>query len=338
METPIMTRAIVVRDFAQADGIKLEPWVVPAPGADQVLLDVHVAGLSFGDVLVVAGKYQNLPERPFVPGFEVAGTVAAVGDAVSDFKAGDRVLAQVDFGAWAEQAQASARRCYAIPDAMSFNQAVAIGLNYQTAHFALFERGGLRESQTVLITGAAGGVGLAAVQLAKAYGAHVLAGVNSEETGAIALKNGADALIELGADSPSSSIREQVMKATSGRGADLVIEQIGGDIFEGALRSVAWSGRLVVIGFAGGTIPSIKANYLLVKNISVSGLQWTDYRDRLPGRLQEVQQELFQLFLDGRIKPVVGASFPCEQYDAALDLLRSRRSYGKIVLNFKPAA
>ena len=329
-------RAVVVREFGPIENLRVEEFPAPVPAADEVAIDVRAAGVNFPDLLVIAGKYQILPRRPFVPGKEVAGTVAAVGARVTTLKPGDRVMAWIEYGAFAERAVAHQDKCYRIPASMSFEQAAAFTLVYQTAHFALVERGRYRPGETVLVTGAAGGVGLAAVQIAKALGATVLAAVSSPEKAALARANGADQVIDTAAPNLRESLREAVRAATGGRGADVVLDSVGGDVFDACLRALAWSGRLVVIGFAGGRIPEVKANYLLVKNIAVVGLQISDYRDGHPQWMRRVQDELFALFDAGKLAPQITARFPLARVADALALIRDRKAQGRVVLEIEP--
>jgi NADPH2:quinone reductase len=247
-------------------------------------------------------------------------------------RVGDRVVVQLEHGGYASQVCAPSAWVHPIPDAMSFVDAAAMGLVYQTAYFALIDRGQFRPNETVLITGAAGGVGLAAVQIAKGLGARVLAAVNTPLQADLVRQHGADAVIDLAQPDLRESVRKQVYSANSGRGVDVVLDTLGGDVFDGALRALAWCGRMVVIGFAAGRIPEIKANYLLVKNITASGLQWSDYRERAPDRVAEVQQELTQLYTRGVIRPHVMQVFPMEQFEQALGLVATGQAVGKVVL------
>ncbi|MFG1347956.1 NADPH:quinone oxidoreductase family protein [Xanthobacter autotrophicus DSM 431] len=306
------------------------PDLVPGPG--QMVVDVKAAGINFPDVLVVSGKYQILPPRPFTPGKDLAGVVRAVGAGVNGYAPGDRIMAQVENGAFAEQAIVTPEQTYKLPDGLSFEAAAAMGLVYQTAHFALVERGQYKRGETVLVGGAAGGVGLAAVQIAKGLGAKVLAGVRSPEEAEVVRAAGVDAVIDLSVPDLRESIRAQVHAATDGHGADVVLDPLGGDFFAGALRAVAWCGRLVVIGFAAGDIPTLKVNYLLLKNIAVSGLQWSDYRDRTPERIQQVQQELFDLWRAGAVKPRIMRDFAFSELPEALDLVSQGKVQGKTVV------
>lgn len=328
-------KAVVVREFGPPESIRVEEFPAPRPGAGEVLVEVHAAGVNFPDMLVITGKYQLLPVRPFVAGKECAGVVREIGAGVTHCKPGDRVLSWMEYGAFAEQAVTSQNNCFVLPDAMSFEEAACFGLVYQTAHFALVERGGLKAGDVALITGASGGVGLAAVQIAKALGATVLAAVSTPEKGAIARENGADHIIDVGVPNLRDALREQVRKATGGHGADVVIESVGGDVFDASLRALAWSGRLVVVGFAGGRIPEVKANYLLVKNIAVLGLQISDYRDGQPEAMRRVMAQLFELYRQGRLRPVVSKTFPLADFAQAFALIATRRAIGKLVLKLR---
>jgi NADPH2:quinone reductase len=316
-----------------------------------VLVEVHAAAVNYPDLLVVSGRYQVLPPLPFTPGKDAAGVVRAIGPAIQDanspapsspnlspkprspsLRVGDRVVVQLEHGGYASQVCAPTAWVHPIPDAMSFVDAAAMGLVYQTAYFALVDRGQFRRSETVLITGAAGGVGLAAVQIAKGLGARVLAAVNTPLQADLVQQHGADAVIDLAQPDLRESLRKQVYSANAGRGVDVVLDTLGGDVFDGALRALAWCGRIVVIGFAAGRIPEIKANYLLVKNITATGLQWSDYRERTPDRVAEVQQELIQLYTRGAVRPHVMQVFPLEQFEQALRLVATGQAVGKVVL------
>ena len=325
-------RAVWVREYGAPETARIEEVSVPAIGDDQVLVEVKAIGVNYPDFLVIGGTYQILPPRPFSPGKDAAGIVRAVGRNAAHCKPGDRVAVQLEYGAYAEQVAAKDAVCHVIPEAMSFEEAAAMGLVYQTAHFGLVERGLYQRGETVLVNGAAGGVGLAAVQIAKGLGATVLAGVNNEAHAAIARESGADHVIDLARPDLRESLRAQVYAVTGGRGADVVLDPLGGAVFEASLRALAWRGRMVVIGFAAGGIPELKANYLLVKNISVSGLQWSDYRERRPEWVRRVQTELFGLYASGAIRPRVMRSFPLERFAEALALVKSGSVTGKVVL------
>ena len=324
-------RAVTIHETGPAAGHRVEQIADPVPGAGQVVVRTHAIGVNYPDMLVVEGKYQLIPPRPFSPGKEAAGLVDAVGEGVEGFAPGDRVLLLPEYGAFAEQVAVDARMVFPVPDAIGFDDAAALGLTYQTAHFALVERAMLRPGESVLVTGASGGVGLATVELAKALGARVIAGVTSPDKGQLALEHGADAFVNLAADKLRDSLREEVARVTGG-GVDVVIDNVGGDVFDAALRAIAWRGRLVVVGFASNRIPELKANYLLLKNIAVLGLQWTDYRARMPQLVAQVQQEIFRLFEQGRLRPHISARYALDDFAQALDRFNRRDVRGKMLL------
>lgn len=326
-------RSYRVVEFGEPSSLEIHEIADLTPGDQEVLVDVQAIGLNFPDVLVVQGKYQILPPRPFTPGKDMAGIVKAVGAGVRGIKPGDRVMSQIEFGAYAEQALTTQERAFTIPDDMSFAEAAAMGLVYQTAYFSLVERAQLKAGETVLVGGAAGGVGLASVQLAKGLGATVIAGVRSEEAAAIARESGADFTIDLSRDNLRDSIRDQIKQLPLDKpGVDVVIDPVGGDFFAGAIRAMAWCGRLVVVGFVAGEIPSVKVNYLLVKNISVLGIQWSDYRDYTPERVVEAQGKLFELWRQGAIRPHVGLEVGFEALPQALIQVSQGRVRGKAVV------
>lgn len=325
-------KAVVVERFGSPEDLVFRDWPRPEPEPGEVTVDVHAVGLNFPDVLVAAGKYQTLPPLPFVLGKEFAGTVAAVGTGVSRFRPGERVMGQLENGAFAETVRVSAEHCYGLPTDLPMATAAAMGLTYQTAWFGLFDRARLTAGETVLVTGAGGGIGVAAMQLAKAAGCRVLAGIGSPDKRDFVLANGADAVIDMSGPALRDSVRAEVMAATSGHGADVVIENVGGPGFEACLRALAWSGRLVVVGFAGGEIPTVRANYVLVKHIAVMGLHWSDYLERVPDKVREVQQDLFGLVARGRVRPPLSAVLPIEDIAAGMGLITARKVLGKVVL------
>jgi NADPH2:quinone reductase len=241
-------------------------------------------------------------------------------------------MAQREYGTYAEKTLSPEATCYRLPDALGFEQGAALGLAYQTSHFALVERAACREGETVLVTGASGGVGLAGVELAKALGATVIAGVTSAEKGELARRHGADHVIDLALPPLRDSVRAQVHAAVGRRGVDIVLENVGGEVFDGALRALAWRGRMVVVGFASMRLPQINANYLLLKNISAAGLQWSDYREREPAWVRRVQSELYALWAEGRLRPYVSERYPLAQFADALARFAERRVQGKMVL------
>jgi NADPH2:quinone reductase len=326
-------RAVVVLEFGTPEKLPIEDVASPQAGADEILIDVRAVGVNFVDLLVIGGTYQFLPPRPFTPGKLPAGQVIAVGANVRDFAVGDRVLTTAEQGGYAEQAVALAAHSYKIPAAMSFTEAAAMALAFDTAWFALRERARLVEGESVLILGATGSVGLAAVQLAKAFGARVIAGVSSMSKATVVRQAGADEVIDLSVDNLREELRRQVQAVTGGKGADVVIDSLGDRFFAAALRAMAWCGRLVVVGFAAGEIPSVKVNYLLVKNIEVSGLQVSDYRKRKPGRMRECFEEIFALYEKGLVKPPAISVRPLEGFAEALGQIRDRTAKERIVLS-----
>jgi NADPH:quinone reductase len=326
-------RAILVERFGPPERLRVGDAPLPVPGPGEVLVEVHAAPVNYVDLLVVGGSYQFLPTFPFIPGKGPAGIVAALGPGVRALQMGDRVLAMAEQGGYAEAVAVSAEQCYRLPEAMSFAEAASLSLVYDTAWFALRDRARLEPGETVLVLGASGAVGQAAIQLGRAMGGRMLAGISRPERTAGALVVGADAVIDLSRTNLRDSLREQVYAATGGCGADIILDPLGGSVFEAALRALAWRGRLVVIGFAAGAIPSIKINYLLLKNIEVSGLQISDYRKRRPEQVARAFQEIFQFFEQGKIKPAPTVRFRLEQAGAALAALRDRCLAGRAVLH-----
>lgn len=332
-------RAVWVPEFAPFESIGLREAPDPKPGPGEVVVDVVAAEANYPDILVIEGKYQIKPPLPFSPGKTAAGRVAAVGPGVADLAVGTPVAVQVEYGAYAEKVRARAEHCYPMPGGMPFDKAAALGLVYQTAWFALNDRAGLRPGEIVLVLGASGGIGVASIQLAKALGAGmVVAGVLGDANAEVARKAGADHVVELGAPDLRDTLREAIGALTGGHGADVVIDPVGGAANAAALRAMAWRGRMVIIGFASGEIPTIKANYLLVKNIAVSGLQWSDYRDRTPELVSAAQREIFALYRQGRIDPYISRHIPIADFHDALRLLRDGQAQGKIILEITPAA
>jgi len=325
-------RAVVVREFGEPASLAIENIVPPVIGPDEVLVDVKAVSVNFVDLLVIGGTYQFLPPRPFTPGKLPVGIVSAIGANVRTLAIGDRVLTQAEHGGYAEQAAAIADQCYRIPDSMPFTHAAAMALAFDTAWFALHERAFLRPGESVLVLGATGAVGLAVIQLAKAFGARVLAGVSSLSKASIVRDVGADAVIDLSVNDLHDNLREQVRLATDGKGADVVIDPLGDRFFAAALRAMAWSGRLVVVGFAAGDIPTMKVNYLMLKNIHVSGLQVSDYRKRMPSRMKECFNDIFSLYEKGQLKPPTMSIRPLNEFAGALEEIRSRKAKERIVL------
>lgn len=319
-------RAVMVEHFGPLENAVCKDVAAPTPGPRQVLIEAHNAAVNFPDVLMISGAYQVRPELPFSPGMEVAGVVTAVGDQVETIKAGQRVAAQVGHGAYAEQVLAPEASCYAVPDDMSFEHAAALGLVYQTAHFALTERAHLSAGERVLITGAAGGVGMAAVQLVKAYGGIAFAGIRRAEQEQSVREAGADHVVLLDVENLYDALRDQVHDITNGHGTDVVIDTVGGGVFDASLRALAWGGRLVVVGFASGEIPSVKVNYLLLKNLSVIGLHWGSRR---------VQSDLYSLYKQKKVRPQIMGVHKLEDFQTALEAIKAGRVQGKVLLSMR---
>ena len=327
-------KAVVVREFAPFDQIEVGELPDPMPGKGEVVIDIKVAEVNYPDLLVAAGQYQFKPPRPFSPGKAGAGVISAVGEGVDGLAVGDRVSVQVEYGAYAQKLRVPAVNVFRIPDGVDFATAAALGLTYQTAHFALVGRGRIEPGEHVLVLGASGGIGVASVQLAKALGAGtVIAGTRGPDNVAFARNCGADVAIDLDTIDLRDGLREAVRAATGGHGADIVIDPVGGPATAGALRAMAWCGRMIVIGFTAGDIPTFPANYLLVKNISVIGLQWSDYRDRTPDWVARVQDEIFALHVAGSLNPVISRRLPLANFKDALRLLRDGMARGKVILD-----
>ena len=329
-------RAIVVDEFGPPEQLRVAEMPMPVPGPGEVVVEIHAAPVNYVDLLVVDGTYQFLPPRPFIPGKGPAGVVTALGPGVTTLRVGDRVLAMAETGGYGEAVALGAEQCHRLPARMSFVEAASLSLVYDTSWVALRGRARLVRGETVLVLGASGGVGHAAVQLARAMGARVLAGISRPEREAAARAAGADAIIDLSRPDLRDSLREQVYALTDGEGADVIIDPLGGAVFEAAIRALAWCGRLVVIGFAaGGGIPTLKTNYLLLKNIEVSGLQISDYRKRRPAELATAYAEIFGFYELGLLKPAAATIFPLERAGEALAALRDRRIDGRAVLRLR---
>lgn len=326
-------RALRVNAFGPFADAKIETVPDPVPGPGEVLIAVKAAETNFPDILVMEGRYQVKPPLPFSPGKTGAGIIAAVGPGVAGFSAGDRVMAHVEHGAFAEKMLAPATSCFTLPDGLSFTDAAALGLTYFTAWCGLRDRTGLKPGETVLVLGAAGGIGIASIQLAKAMGAKTVIGATRGTAKMETVRRaGADHVIDAAGADVRERMREDV-KAITGGGVDIVMDPVGGALTDAALRALAWRGRLCILGFASGTIPTIKANYLLVKNIAVCGLQTSDYRDRVPAVLAQAQDEIFSFWRQGLLRPVVSDVLPLADFAAALTRLQEGTVEGKIMLS-----
>lgn len=321
-------KAIQCVEWGPPDRLVLVDIPAPEPKPGEVRVKVSAASVNFPDALIVQKKYQVQPPLPFTPGSEVAGTVDAVGEGVSGFRPGDRVMAFVGLGAFAEYACAPARQVVPLPADVPDDVAAALTLTYATSHHALFDRGQLQPGETLLVLGAGGGVGLAAVELGKAAGARVLAAASTDEKLAAAHARGADALINYS----SLDLREAVRTLTDGKGANVVYDPVGGAYTEPALRSIAWRGRFLVVGFANGEIPHIAANLLLLKGAAAVGVFWGEFARREPEANAKMLGELFDLLVRGRIRPHISRTYPLADTAQALDALLHRRVVGKVVI------
>lgn len=325
-------KAVLVRAFGPVGQARVEDVDAPVPGPHEVKLDVVLAPANYVDTIAIQGNYQFVPELPFIPGKGPVGFVSAVGEAVSRFRVGDRVLAMTELGGYAQAVCVDEEQCYGLPETLSFEAASTISLAYDTAWFALTDRARLEPGETVLVLGSTGAVGLAAIQLAKAKGARVIAAVSSRAKAHLAIEAGADATIDLSRPDLRESLRSQVRALTKGQGADIVIDPLGDEYFDAAIRALAWRGRLVVIGFAAGRIPTLKVNYLLVKNIEVTGLQISDYRKRTPHLMRRCFEDVFDLYRQGKITPGPVVEYPLADYGRALSDILERRIVGRAVL------
>ena len=325
-------RAVVVEAFGGIESARIGTAPDPVPKRGEVLVRVHASPVNFVDQLVIGGKYQFLPKLPFVPGKGPAGVVAALGEGVMRLKVGDRVLAMAELGGYAELVTADEGQCYRLPPSMSFAEGASMAVAYDTAWFALKDRARHAPGESVLVLGATGAVGIGAIQIAKAMGGYVIAGVSSPEKTQMVKEVGADAIVDLARTDLHDSLRSQVHELTDGKGADVILDPLGGDIFDAAIRALAWRGRLVVIGFATGRIPTLKVNYVLLKNIEVTGLQVSDYRKRRPEQAEECFRELFSWFEQGKLRAPPMRTYPLEKVQDALREIQDRKVHGRVML------
>ncbi|CAL9579519.1 NADPH:quinone oxidoreductase family protein [Streptomyces radiopugnans] len=321
-------RAVQVVSLDGPGAVRVADTGDPRPAPGQVLVDVHAAGVTYPDVLLTRGQYQLRPEPPFVPGSEVAGTVRSAPEG-SGLAPGDRVAAFPGFGGFAERVAADPSVVFPLPERLSFTAGAGVPMNYLTVHFALARRGRLRAGETVLVHGAAGGVGTAAVQLARALGARVIAVVSTEAKAEVARRAGAHETVL------AEGFRQSVAELTGGRGADVVLDPVGGDRFTDSLRSLAPEGRLLVVGFTGGEIPTVKVNRLLLNNIEVVGVGWGAFWLPRPEYLREQWEEILPHLESGALDPLVGSVHPLEGAADALRELDGRGAAGKVVLRVR---
>jgi len=319
---------VIVEQLGGPSDLKLVEGPDPTPGPGEVLVEVKAAGCNFFDALIIAGRYQVKPELPFSPGAEVAGVVTAVGAGVTRVAVGDRALPVLTYGGFASHVVVPEASAWRIPDAMPFDQAAALPIVYQTSYFALQYRAALQPGETLVVHAAAGGVGLAAVQIGRALGATVYGTAGSDEKCALACEHGATAAWNYRQVDWAAELKE----VTGGRGADVLYDSVGGEVFERSMKSIAFGGRLLVIGFASGRIPSVAANRILLKNIAVVGLHWGAYQQHDPGLIDRAMGELFALYERGAIAPLVSATYPLAEAADAIVALQNRDTVGKVVL------
>ncbi|WP_030539416.1 NADPH:quinone oxidoreductase family protein [Sphingobium sp. DC-2] len=327
-------KAVICPDFAPVDALTCGDFPAPQAGPGELVINVAAAGVNYPDVLIVQGKYQTKPALPFVPGSEAAGHVAAVGEGVQGFAAGDRVAAFTGSGSFAEQVRVPATQAWPVPGAVDLHVAAGISITYGTSYHALKDRGQLKPGETLLVLGAGGGVGLTAVELGKLMGARVIAAASSAEKLALAKQQGADELI----DYAREDLRERVKALTGGQGVDVVYDPVGGPMNLTAIKSLAWGGRLLVIGFAGGEIPSIPANLLLLKSASAVGVLWGNTVRADPARQGANMRQLLDWLAQGKLRPVIDRRFAMPDIVAALQHLEARKVKGKVLLTIAPEA
>ncbi len=321
-------KAVVCKAWGLPETLVVEDLPERSAAAGEVMIDVMAAGVNFPDVLIIQNKYQFKPELPFTPGNELAGVVRAVGEGVEHLKVGDRVFAYVAHGAFAQQASVPANTVLKMSDEMDFDTAAALTLTYGTSHHAVVDRAQLKAGETLLVLGAAGGVGLAAIEIGKAIGARVIAAASTEEKLAICRQHGADDCINYSTE----DLREGIKRTTGGKGPDVIYDPVGGGYTEPAFRSIGWRGRYLVIGFANGEIPKLPLNLPLLKGASVVGVFWGDFARREPAHHVAAMNELIQWHREGRIRPHISATYALTEVPQALNDMASRKVTGKIVI------
>ncbi|MGI6853201.1 NADPH:quinone oxidoreductase family protein [Mesorhizobium sp. 1B3] len=321
-------RAVICKEFGSFESLAVEHFDLPPPQSGQARIRVEAAGVNFPDTLMVQGKYQVRPDRPFVPGAELAGVVEVVGEGAGDFRPGMKVIGMVGLGAFAEAANVRTSRLLRRPEGMDAVTAAGFSMTYGTSMHALKQRARLKSGETLLVLGASGGVGLAAVEIGKAMGATVIAAASSQEKLKVAADAGADHLI----DYQSESVKDRVKEITGGKGADVAYDPVGGDFLEEAVRASAWEGRVLVVGFASGTIPRVPANLLLLKGCALVGVFFGTFRDKDPEANRQNFEELFEWFEQGKLKPLVSRTMDISEVVSAFEVLVSRQAIGKIVL------
>jgi NADPH2:quinone reductase len=326
--TKTTMQTLLCEAFGPPETLRLREIPVPQPGRDEVLIRVHSAGLNFPDALIIQDRYQIKAPLPFAPGGELAGVVEAVGPAVARFRIGDRVAALTHWGGFAEYATAREASITAVPDTMDLDTASAFTLVYGTAYHALRQRGELKPGETVLVLGASGGAGLAAVEVAKAMGAKVIAGASTAEKLAFAKAHGADELVNYA----ERDLKTVVKELTGGKGVDVIFDPVGDKLADPAFRTIGWGGRYLVIGFAGGQIPAIPFNLPLVKGAAIVGVFWGNAVVRDPARHQQEMAELYAMHAEGKLKPLISGRFPLADGGNAIRLMMDRKVTGKFIV------
>ena len=321
-------KALLCKQHGLPDTLVYEEVADPEPGPGEVVIDMKAAGVNFPDVLIIQNKYQFKPPLPFAPGAELAGIIAAVGPEVKGFKPGDRVIASCGKGAFAQKVKVAASRLIALPPAVDFDTAAAFTLAYSTSWHAIKDRAALQAGETMLVLGAAGGVGLAAIEIGKVLGARVIAAASSPEKLAVCREHGADDTI----DYAGEDLRERIKALTDGKGPDVIYDPVGGRYAEPAFRSIAWRGRHLVVGFANGEIPKLPLNLALLKGAAIVGVFWGDYVSREPRVFAQDLATLFELVAQGKLKPHISARYPLAQGAAALEDMMNRKVIGKVVI------
>lgn len=321
-------KAVVCKAWGPPESLVVEDRAPLEAAPGMVVVSVKAANVKFSDTLIIANKYQTKPELPFVPGGEVAGVIKAVGAGVTDWKVGDRVSAQSASGGYAEEVSVEADRLQAVPDGCDYAAAAGLTSTYGTSYYALTDRGQLKAGETLLVLGASGGVGLAAVEIGKALGAKVIACASSAEKLAVCREHGADETINYNTE----DMRARVKAITKGKGLDVVYDPVGGDYSELALRDMAWGGRFLVIGFAAGPIPKISLNLALIKGCSIVGVWMGAMTKRDPAQRLTISREMWRLYAEGKIKPHVWGTYPLAKAADALNAISGRQVAGKVVL------
>jgi NADPH2:quinone reductase len=323
-----LMKAVLCKQYGPPESLAFEELPSPQPGPGEVVVTVKAASVNFPDVLIIQNKYQFKPPLPFSPGSELAGVVKALGAGVTGFRVGDKVMAFTTYGAFAEEVKTEAARLLHLPEGMDFVAASAFVLTYGTSDHALRDRGALKAGETLLVLGAAGGVGLAAIEIGKALGARVIACASSDEKLAVCREHGADA----GINYATEDLRGRIKTLTEDRGVDVVYDAVGGPYTEPAFRSLAWRGRHLVVGFAAGEIPKLPLNLALLKGAALVGVFWGDFARREPRAFADSMRQLGRWFGEGRLRPHVSRTFPLREAAEALKLMAARQVKGKVVL------